>query len=233
VASDTGYHFIYVHIGANAPLILNKLESPPQRRRSRPFLVFQFDAFSLPLDDLVVLFAAPLSAGENSSPCIRIFLHQRHCMYALFDDKRPTTNDDAWADTTISRCDDALGLQNHLRCNVLWGNIMRANQGILQCSNERYQRLNPSVVLVRVLFVVVGDLAIFWSGMAMKPLCGLRYDSITLKPKLYQLHASNLLITHTIDLYPNWSKWNPKRSHKIKNTKGSKGLTRKLNRPVS
>jgi hypothetical protein len=89
--------------------------------------VFNFNAFSLPLD-LVVLFTASLSADEretfgvgcrhiieNSCPFIHILHQSRNRIPAFFGDKRPTTNDDAWADTTISRCDDALGLQNHLR----------------------------------------------------------------------------------------------------------------------
>jgi hypothetical protein len=123
----------YVRMGANgAPPIFNELEEPPrQGRRRRPLLVVNFDAFSLPLD-LVVLFTASLSADErktfgvgcrhiieNSCTFIHMILHQKqNCIPAFFVDKRPTTNDSAWADTHISRFDDALGLQNHLRCKM-------------------------------------------------------------------------------------------------------------------
>jgi hypothetical protein len=141
VVSNTGYHFITEACshGANAPPIFDDLKSPPQGRRSRPSLVvFNFDAFSLPLD-LVILFTPSLSTNErkafgvgcrhiieNSCPFIHI-LHQINRIPALFGDTRPPTNDDAWADTTILRCDDALGLQNHLRCKIPWEEIMRAH----------------------------------------------------------------------------------------------------------
>lgn len=59
---------------------------------------------------------------------------------------------------------------------------MRVLEGILQ-ANGRYQRLNPSVALVRV-FEVVDDLAIFGQEWRWKARYGLRYDSITLQPKL-------------------------------------------------
>jgi hypothetical protein len=64
---NTGYHFItdICSYGGEC-FMLNELESPhhKQGRRSRPSLVFNFDAFSLPLD-LVVLFTVSLSADER------------------------------------------------------------------------------------------------------------------------------------------------------------------------